>query len=158
MQPTDPFPQKSLVAADPTTFYIDAAFFAKLHARPSRASCSLGVRCGNSLAVIFCHNCARFDGGCGRFCKSCFQVYHPWYRMAHKWSPIGLHPDEPSEELHRQAYRANVGRNIADIQELLQKTSMWKNELRVQDADTKKADDLIREAVRNASRVAVKIR
>lgn len=33
MQPTDPFPQKSLVAADPTTFYIDAAFFAKLHAR-----------------------------------------------------------------------------------------------------------------------------
>ena len=102
------------------------------------------MRCGNSLAVIFCHNCARFDGGCGRFCKSCFQVYHPWYRMAHKWSPIGLHPDEPSEELHRQAYRANVGRNIADIQELLQKTSMWKNELRVQDADTKKVKLIVR--------------
>lgn len=58
--------------------------------------------------------------------------------MAHKWSFLEQHPDHPTQEMGRQAYRANLERNIADVVGLLQATSLWRNEvMTLGDGDTK---------------------
>ncbi|CAN0455364.1 unnamed protein product, partial [Scytosiphon promiscuus] len=76
-----------------------------------------------------CFSCSRFQGDGGKYCSDCFEAYHPFYRVKHKWARLG--------DLDQQAYRASLERNIADIRGLLDAASGWEGELLTQDADTK---------------------
>lgn len=104
--------------------------------QPATATCSIGVRCGHSQALIVCHSCARFEGGRTHYCRNCFKAYHPWYRVAHKWSPLE-DAESIKEELDRHAYTASLERDVADIRGLLAITASWTGELDTQDVDTK---------------------
>lgn len=72
------------------------------------------------------------------FCNDCFKAYHPRYRVAHKWSFLEQISNHPTQELGRQAYRANLERNIARVSGLLRATSLLRNEvMTLGDGDTK---------------------
>lgn len=97
--------------------------------------CSSGRRCGQP-AVVICFSCVRFDEGRGHYCRGCFDIFHPWYRVAHKWAPVD-DAEGAREQMDQQAYRTTIERTVADIRGLLHSTSSWVGELERQDADTK---------------------
>ncbi|CAN0462321.1 unnamed protein product, partial [Laminaria digitata] len=95
--------------------------------------CSSGRRCGQP-AVVVCFSCVRFDEGRGHYCRNCFDIYHPWYRVAHNWAPVE-DAEGAREQMDQQAYRTTIERTVADLRGLLQVTSSWVGELECQDAD-----------------------
>lgn len=103
--------------------------------QPARFACSSGRRCGEP-AVVICFSCVRFDVGRGHYCRSCFDIYHPWYRVAHKWVPVE-DAEGARKQMEQQAYRTTIERTVADLRILLRITSSWVGELESQDADTK---------------------
>lgn len=105
-------------------------------AQPPNPICSLGARCVRSAATITCHSCDNIEGGCSRYCQNCFNAYHPWYRSTHRWSRLG-DVQGVTNELLGHVHRADIERNIADLQGLLKITSVWQRGLDTQNLDTK---------------------
>lgn len=101
-----------------------------------KCSSTFSEHCEKTRALIKCHSCARFNGGCSNYCTRCFEAQHPRYRVKHKWS-ASKNDEDHSKEKATQEQRANIVTTIANAQGVLRQLSSWRRDLNMQDVDPK---------------------